>query len=104
MSKVQNSAKKEGEHFVRVEGSGSIDHQKISKIDETSFHKAFLLGWLLGRCDARPENTMYNPQTGGVSEIDNEQIGFQGYDELGVLREVISKKTKIKKRIVGSVV
>ena len=70
----------------------------------SSYQRAFLLDMILGKGDARGDNTMYNPETGEIFEVDNEYLGSIDYEgildafmvpahaeiEKGILKELFS--------------
>ena len=53
----------------------------------SSYQKAYLLGMVLGKFDARGDNAIHNHQTGELFEIDNEYIGKEGYKDSGILNQ-----------------
>lgn len=57
--------------------------KKRPDILPSSYQRAFLLDMILGKGDARGDNTMYNPETREIFEIDNEYLGSTNYE--GVL-------------------
>jgi hypothetical protein len=60
----------------------------------SSYQKAYLLGCILGPFDARSDNVIFNRQTGELFEIDNEYIGREGYQSLGILNDFTSLKSE----------
>src|SRR5262249_41165044 len=56
----------------------------IPIISKVSYQKAYLFAWLVGKGDAGFCNTLHNPKTGTIYEIDNEVIGEPTYDSNGV--------------------
>jgi hypothetical protein len=57
-------------------------------LQQVPYQKAFLLGMILGKSDARGDNVIFNSKTGDLFEIDNEYFGSKwGYPSEGVLNE-----------------
>jgi hypothetical protein len=65
------------------------------KVSTLSYHKAFLLVLLLAKNDAHGANSMLDPETGLIYEIDNEKIGCANYDINGVLHHFTALKSEI---------
>src|SRR5581483_6636145 len=57
-----------------------------------AFQKAYLLGMLLGGYDSRRDNMLYDPQIGKLALVDNEYLGQQNYDTIGILRIPLFEK------------
>ena len=72
----------------------------------SSYHRAILLSMILGKDDARGDNTMYDPQTREIFEIDNEYLGVTGYSgildvftelaNLGIEKEILENVLRIQ--------
>lgn len=59
-----------------------------------SYQKSYLLNIILGREDARGDNSIYNPDTHKLFDIDNECIGCEYYDPYGILRDFSDLREK----------
>jgi hypothetical protein len=60
---------------------------------------------VLGKSDARGDNTLFNPETKELFEIDNEFIGREEYQRVGVLNQFETlKKKKIPQEILTQIV
>lgn len=66
--------------------SGKTVPQQPDYIDLASYQRAILLDMILGKMDAKGENTMIDPKTGKIFEIDNEYLGNRDYNS-GVLNQ-----------------
>lgn len=77
-----------------VEGE-SIPWLKYPKnLNLSSYQKAYLLGMVLGKYDARCDNVILNLGTRELFEIDNEYIGMRQYQDGGFLNNYKSMKTE----------
>ncbi|MES2344720.1 MAG: hypothetical protein V4494_02120 [Chlamydiota bacterium] len=57
------------------------------KIQDKSYQRAYLLNMILGKRDARADNTMYDSTNKEIFEVDNESLGLKNYSLKGVLRK-----------------
>jgi len=66
---------------------------KPSHVSLTSYQQAFLFAMIMGKKDAKGDNTMINPKTGEIHEIDNESFS-PIYPEDGILHIFDDLKNK----------
>lgn len=66
---------------------------KPSHVSLTSYQQAFLLAMIIGKKDAKGDNTMINPTTGEIHEIDNESFS-PIYPDDGILHIFDDLKNK----------
>jgi len=64
------------------------------RISTSSYQRAFLLALLLGKEDAHGGNTMYDPETGSIYEVDNSSISGYRYSAVGALHYLTDLKAK----------
>ncbi len=72
-------------------GKGQPDRVNLS-----SYQKAILIDMVLGKMDARGDNTMIQTGTGKIFEIDNEYLGNKDYD-----RGILSTWSGVKDQIIS---
>lgn len=66
---------------------------KPSHVSLTSYQQAFLLAMIIGKKDSKGDNTMINPKTGEIHEIDNESFS-PIYSDDGILHIFDDLKSK----------
>lgn len=66
------------------------------RINLPSYQRAILIDMILGKMDARGDNTMIKTETGEIFEIDNEYLGNTAYD-----RGILSTWSNVKNQIIS---